>query len=66
MKTQFKKVWSIPLLLAVGTLFGFLTALLGNGYWYCLSWLSMAIPLIVVCWKMLQPVIGWKERCNQH
>ena len=52
MKTSFKKVWGIPVLLAAGTLFGLLSALLGSGYWYWLSWTAMIVPLFVICLKV--------------
>ena len=42
-------VWRWPLLLAVLTLFGLLSALLGQGgVWWCLSWITLAAPLIVI------------------
>jgi hypothetical protein len=50
-----KKVWSIPLLLAVITLFGLLAALFGTGVWYGLSWVAMTFPLLVICRKVWQP-----------
>jgi hypothetical protein len=52
MKASFKKVWAIPLLLSVITLFGLLAALLGTGYWYGLSWIAMIVPLLVIIWKI--------------
>ncbi len=45
---NFKKVWRAPLLLGILTLFGLLSALLGTGYWYGLSWAAMLIPLAVI------------------
>lgn len=49
---SFKKVWGAPLVLAIITLFGLLAALLGTGVWYGLSWLSMIIPLFIICLKI--------------
>ena len=42
-------VWRWPLVLAVLTLFGLLSALLGEGgVWWVLSWLALAAPLLVI------------------
>lgn len=49
---QFKKVWAMPLLLAVLTLFGLLAALLGVGYWYFIAWIAISIPLLVIVQKI--------------
>ncbi len=46
--SNFKKVWRAPMVLGVLTLFGLLSALLGTGYWYELSWAAMVIPLGVI------------------
>jgi hypothetical protein len=41
-------VWRWPLVLAGLTLFGLLSALLGEGgVWWVLSWIALATPLIV-------------------
>ena len=41
-------VWRWPLVLAGLTLFGLLSALLGEGgLWWVLSWIALATPLIV-------------------
>lgn len=47
----FKKVWGMPLLLAILTLFGLLAALLGTGVWYGLAWLALLVPLAIIVWK---------------
>ena len=45
----FGKVWRWPLLLAALTIFGLLSALLGEeGVWRVLSWLALATPLVVI------------------
>lgn len=43
----FRRVWAIPLILAVLTIFGLLSALLGNGIWHALAWASLASPIVV-------------------
>jgi hypothetical protein len=44
-------VWRWPLVLAGLTLFGLLSALLGEGgVWWVLSWATLAVPLLtIVC-----------------
>ena len=44
-------VWRRPLVLAGLTLFGLLSALLGEGgMWWGLSWAALAVPLLtIVC-----------------
>jgi len=44
-------VWRWPLVLAGLTLFGLLSALLGEGgVWWVLSWIVLAVPLLtIVC-----------------
>lgn len=51
---MFRKVWLIPSLLALSTLFGLLAALLGTGIWHLLSWITLAVPLVVMGWKIRQ------------
>jgi hypothetical protein len=43
-----KKVYGTPLLLAVVTLIGLLSALVGNGFWDALSWFCLGMPVIVI------------------
>ncbi len=47
---SFRFVWGAPLLLAALTIFGLLAALLGTGIWHWLSWLALAIPIVVGLW----------------
>ena len=42
-------VWRWPLVLAGLTLFGLLSALLGEGgVWWVLSWIALAVPLLAI------------------
>ncbi len=42
-------VWRWPVLLSALSLFGLLSALLGQGgIWWVLSWIALATPLIVI------------------
>jgi hypothetical protein len=41
------RVYGIPVLLAILTIFGLLAALLGQGSWHGLSWLALSIPIVL-------------------
>ncbi len=46
---QFLRVWSWPLVIAALTVFGLLSALLGqHGIWLWLSWASLLMPIAVI------------------
>ena len=43
------RVWRWPMALALLTLFGLLSALLGEGgMWWGLSWIALSLPLLVI------------------
>lgn len=43
------RIWRWPALLAILTVFGLICALLGQGgLWWALSWIALAIPLVVI------------------
>jgi hypothetical protein len=47
------QIWLWPVVLAVLTLSGLFSALLGqSGIWLPLSWLLLGIPLFVIVWCM--------------
>ncbi len=46
-----RRVYKIPLLLASITCIGLLSALFGDGVWDRLSWIFLAIPLVIIAWK---------------
>jgi hypothetical protein len=45
-----KKVYGMPLLLAVVSLIGLLSALVGDGIWDALSWFCLGTPVTVIAW----------------
>ncbi len=47
----FRKVYGPAVVIAVITLYGLLSALLGDGMWDALSWVALAVPLAVIAWK---------------
>jgi len=44
------QVFFIPALLAVVSIFGLLSALLGDGLYDALSWLALSVPVVVALW----------------
>ena len=41
-------IWKMPFLMAVLTVVGLVSALLGTGLWHWLSWAAMCIPAIIL------------------
>lgn len=39
------------MVLAAIPIYGLLSALLGDGVWDALSWVALAVPLVVIAWK---------------
>lgn len=54
-RAHFLKVWGIPTLLGLLTVFGLLAALLGTGIWHGLAWLSLAVPILVAARYWMAP-----------
>jgi hypothetical protein len=42
------RLWGMPLLIAVISLGGLLSALVGDGIWDVLSWAALALPLVLL------------------
>jgi len=56
MRFGFFPIWRWPIVLAALMAFGLLSALLGQGgVWWVLSWIAMAIPLLVIA-------ASWQKR----
>jgi hypothetical protein len=56
MRFGFSQIWRWPAALAALTAFGLLSALLGQGgIWWVLSWVALAIPLMVIA-------AAWQKR----
>ncbi|TZF84101.1 hypothetical protein FW774_11720 [Pedobacter sp. BS3] len=56
MKTEnlFLKVWGIPVILAILSIFGLLSALIGDNFWDVLSWVTLGIPVAVMAWFLIK------------
>lgn len=46
------RVFRLPVLLAIATAVGLLSALLGDGFWDWLSWLALSAPVAVIAWHL--------------
>ena len=47
----FRKVYGPAIVIAGITLGGVLSALFGDGVWDELSWVALAVPLVVLAWS---------------
>lgn len=47
---DFVRVFGVPLLLALVSAIGLLSALLGDDLWDVLSWVALATPVAVIIW----------------
>ena len=48
------QIWGAPLLLAVLTVIGLVSALLGDGIWDAVSAVTLGIPVLVGAWYSLR------------
>lgn len=51
-RQSLRQIFAVPVLLAVLTAIGLLSALTGDGWRDALSWLTLAAPLLTVIWAM--------------
>jgi len=47
MKNRFLPIWKYPIMLAIITIFGLLSALIGTGGWHVASWIALMMPIAV-------------------
>lgn len=50
-----REVFFIPILLGMATLIGLVSALVGDGIWDGVSWLTILAPVVVV-------ILAWRRR----
>jgi hypothetical protein len=50
----FRKVYGPAIAISVITIYGLLSALLGDGIWDELSWVALTIPLAVIIWNYVR------------
>ncbi|MFD2934238.1 hypothetical protein [Spirosoma flavum] len=59
MNRNFWHVWLMPLLLAILSLLGLISALVGDNFLDLFSWITLTIPLAVMAWFV---VIALKKK----
>jgi len=65
--SRFAHQWGWPIGLAILTVFGLLSALLGEGgVWWWLSWAALGVPLLVIARHALFPVRQEGPRHARH
>lgn len=52
--SPFRRVWTAPIAIAVVSLIGLVAALLGDGLNDWVSWIGLAVPLVVIAWARLK------------
>lgn len=52
--SPFRRVWAAPIAIAVVSLVGLVAALLGDGLNDWISWIGLAVPLVVIVWARLK------------
>ena len=53
-QSNFRKVFAIPIVIAVLSAAGLFAALLGDGVWDSLSWVGLGIPAVLALRGLLQ------------
>jgi hypothetical protein len=54
-KSILSSTWTIPVIVFVLSIFGLLSALIGDAIWDVLSWLTLGVPVILMSWSLLKP-----------
>jgi hypothetical protein len=52
--TPFVRLWGAPIVLAILTVIGLLSALLGDGVWDALSAVALGVPVLCCAWYGLR------------
>jgi len=52
--SPFRRVWAAPIAIAAVSLVGLVAALLGDGLNDWISWIGLAVPLVVIVWARLK------------
>lgn len=54
-RSRFWFIYRMPLVLALFTLLGLTSGVLGDGVWDAVSWLGLGVPIVVIGWFMVRP-----------
>lgn len=52
-----RQIWVMPVVLAVVSAGGLLSALLGDGIWDVFSWVALSAPVIVIGWYVARSAV---------
>jgi hypothetical protein len=50
MSTPFMRMWAAPIILAILTLVGLISALVGDGVWDLVSAFALGVPVMLCLW----------------
>lgn len=50
-----RRIWAMPILLGVSSAIGLSAALLGDGIWDVLSWISLGVPALLCLRYLIRP-----------
>jgi hypothetical protein len=50
MSTPFMRMWAAPIVLAILTLVGLISALVGDGVWDLVSAFALGVPVVLCLW----------------
>lgn len=50
MSTPFMRMWAAPIFLAILTLVGLISALVGDGLWDLVSAFALGVPVVLCLW----------------
>jgi hypothetical protein len=53
-----RQIWTIPIVLAVASTIGLVSALVGDGVWDVLSWVALGMPIAVILRHVAQHRLG--------
>ncbi|WP_222837292.1 hypothetical protein [Dyadobacter fermentans] len=56
MKSNFWKVWGMPIVIGILSGIGLISALTGDDIWDAISWLTLGFPVVVGFWFLRK---GW-------
>ena len=65
MNAALMRIWRAPLLFALLTIIGLVSALLGDGWWDDLSTLALGVPVAACAWYGLRRTSGARQGARQ-
>ncbi len=48
-----KAIFAVPLIVAILSLFGLIAALIGDGVWDVIGWLTLGVSVVVLGWALV-------------